>query len=192
MKRLLDTLFVVALSPLWLPVFVLTALAVLVCLGSPVFYRDERAGLRGRPFTLVKFRTMKTGAGSDLERMTRFGSFLRRTSLDEVPELFNVLLGDMSLVGPRPLPTRYLPRYSALQMRRHEVRPGITGWAQVNGRNTLDWDEKFRLDVEYVERRSFLFDIKILLMTVWTVLSARGVSHGAEATMTEFKGAYAS
>jgi len=192
MKRLLDTLFVVALSPLWLPVFVLTALAVLVCLGSPVFYRDERAGLRGRPFTLVKFRTMKTGAGTDLERMTRFGSFLRRTSLDEVPELFNVILGDMALVGPRPLPTRYLPRYSALQMRRHEVRPGITGWAQVNGRNALDWDEKFRLDVEYVERRSFLFDIKILLMTVWTVLSARGVSHGAEATMTEFKGAYAS
>lgn len=187
MKRLFDTLFVIALSPLWLPLFLLTAVAVLVLLGRPVFYRDERAGLRGRPFTLLKFRTMKTGAGSDLERMTRFGSFLRRTSLDEVPELFNVILGDMALVGPRPLPVRYLERYSPFEMRRHEVRPGITGWAQVNGRNALDWDEKFRLDVEYVDRRSFLFDLRILFMTVWTVLSARGISHGGDSTMPEFR-----
>ena len=185
MKRLLDTVFVITLSPLWLPVFLLTAALVLLCLGWPVFYCDRRAGLRGRPFTLFKFRTMKTGAGTDAERMTRFGSFLRRSSLDEVPELFNVLMGDMALVGPRPLPVRYLERYSPFEMRRHEVRPGITGWAQVNGRNALDWSEKFRLDVEYVERRSFLFDVKILLMTVRTVLSARGISHGAEATMPE-------
>ena len=178
MKRLFDTLFVIALSPLWLPLSLLTAVAVLVLLGRPVFYRDERAGLRGRPFTLLKFRTMKTGAGSDLERMTRFGSFLRRTSLDEVPELFNVILGD---------PVRYLERYSPFEMRRHEVRPGITGWAQVNGRNALDWDEKFRLDVEYVDRRSFLFDLRILFMTVWTVLSARGISHGGDSTMPEFR-----
>jgi lipopolysaccharide/colanic/teichoic acid biosynthesis glycosyltransferase len=185
MKRIFDTVLVVLLSPFWLPVFLLTAVTVLLCLGWPIFYCDRRAGLRGRPFTLLKFRTMKTGAGSDAERMTRLGSFLRRFSLDEVPELFNVLLGDMALVGPRPLPVRYLERYSPFEMRRHEVRPGITGWAQVNGRNALDWSEKFKLDVEYVGRRSLLFDLRILFMTVWTVLSARGISHGAEATMPE-------
>jgi len=137
---------------------------------------------------LCKFRTMREGVGSDAERLTRFGRFLRASSLDEVPELLNVLKGEMSLVGPRPLPVRYLPRYSAEQNRRHEVLPGITGWAQVNGRNALDWETKFRYDVDYVDHRSLFLDFKILLMTVWQVIHPQHIAHEGEATMTEFMG----
>ena len=186
MKRLLDILAVLLFAPLWLPLLALAALGVRVAMGSPVVFRQERAGLGGRPFTILKLRTMRTGQGTDEERLTPFGRFLRKTSLDELPQLFNVLRGEMSLVGPRPLPTAYLPLYSAEQRRRHEVRPGITGWAQVNGRNAISWERKFELDVEYVDRRSLLFDLRILLMTVGAVLSHRGISDGSGETMKPF------
>ena len=188
MKRALDILLVVVFSPLWAPIAVIVAVASLLVQGRPVFFFDERAGLGGRPFRLVKFRTMRNGDGSDAERLTAFGRFLRTTSLDELPELWNVLKGEMSLVGPRPLPVRYLPRYSPVQARRHEVLPGLTGWAQVHGRNSLDWDEKFRYDVDYVDGRSLWLDAKILLMTVVQVLGCRNTSHEGEATMGEFAG----
>ena len=147
-----------------------------------------RIGKDERAFVLVKFRSMRLAPGSDAERLTRFGRWLRRTSLDELPELWNVLKGEMSLVGPRPLPVCYLPRYEPWQRRRHEVRPGITGWAQVNGRNALGWDARFRLDVDYVERRSLAFDAWILLLTIGVVLRSRDVSFAGAATMPEFHG----
>lgn len=186
MKRLFDLAIVLLFAPIYLPVIALVALAVRLKLGSPIFFRQERAGLHGRSFTLVKFRTMLNGEGSDEERLTSFGRLLRASSLDELPELWCVLKGEMSLVGPRPLPVRYLPRYSAEQNRRHEVLPGITGWAQVNGRNALDWDTKFRYDVEYVEKRGFFFDLKILTLTALQVIAPRGIAHEGEATMGEF------
>ena len=189
MKRLFDLTVVVLASPLWVPLMALTAAVTLVCMGRPVFFRQERAGLNGKPFWIVKFRTMLDGDGDDASRLTRFGKFMRSSSLDEIPELINVLRGEMSLVGPRPLPVRYLPRYTPFQRRRHEVMPGITGWAQVNGRNLISWEEKFRLDVEYVERRSLKFDFFILLKTVGKVLfPGREISHDGEATMSEFTG----
>lgn len=186
-KRIFDVLTILIVAPVWIPVVVVIAFAVRVVLGRPVFFRQERAGKGGRPFTLVKFRTMREGAGSDAERLTRFGAFLRSSSLDELPELWNILRGEMSLVGPRPLPVRYLPRYTAEQNRRHEVLPGLTGWAQVNGRNALDWETKFRYDVEYVERSSFALDLVILVRTVVQVFSRRDVAHDGEATMSEFR-----
>jgi lipopolysaccharide/colanic/teichoic acid biosynthesis glycosyltransferase len=164
------------------------ARAVRVADGSPVVFRQERAGLGGRPFSMMKFRTMKSGEGSDAERTTRLGRFLRSTSLDELPQLLHVLSGKMALVGPRPLPTAYLPRYSPEQARRHEVRPGITGWAQVNGRNAISWDEKFRLDVWYVDNHSLLLDAKILFLTVWRTVRREGINSSATETMEEFKG----
>ena len=163
-------------------------------LGSPVFFRQTRPSLHGRPFEMVKFRTMTDVRGPDgqllpdVVRLTAFGRFLRATSLDELPELWNVLKGDMSLVGPRPLLMEYLPLYSPEQARRHEVRPGITGWAQVNGRNALSWDEKFKLDVWYVDHRSLWLDIKILWLTVRKVLVREGISADGEATMSKFTG----
>ena len=163
-------------------------------LGSPVFFRQARPGLHGRSFQMIKFRTMTDARGPDgvllpdAVRLTSFGRFLRSTSLDELPELWNVLRGDMSLVGPRPLLMEYLPLYSSEQSRRHEVRPGITGWAQVNGRNELSWDEKFKLDVWYVENRSLWLDIKILWLTIRKVLLREGISAAGEATMTKFTG----
>ena len=175
-------------APIWVPLVAVVAVAVRTTLGRPVFFFDMRAGRLGRPFRLVKFRTMRTGDGPDEERMTRFGRILRATSLDELPELWNVLKGDMSLVGPRPLPVRYLPRYTPQQNRRHEVRPGLTGWAQVNGRNALDWDEKFRYDVDYVDSMSLALDLKIILLTVLQVLFPRNIGHGGSATMPEFTG----
>ena len=175
-------------APLWLPVLTLTALAVLIVEGRPVFFTQTRAGLHGRPFRIVKFRSMRTGAGSDAERLGRFGRFLRASSLDELPELFLVLAGKMSLVGPRPLPTRYLARYTPEQMRRHEVRPGITGWAQIHGRNALEWEARFAHDVWYVDHRSLWLDAKILFLTVATVFTARGIAEEGEATMSSFKG----
>ena len=163
-------------------------------LGSPVFFRQTRPGLRGRPFQMVKFRTMTDARGPDGKllpdavRLTAFGRFLRATSLDELPELWNVLKGDMSLVGPRPLLMEYLPLYSPEQARRHDVHPGITGWAQVNGRNALSWEEKFKLDVWYVDHRSLSLDIKILWLTVRKVLVREGISADGEATMSKFTG----
>ena len=188
MKRAFDILVIVLLAPVWIPVAALVALLVRVNLGRPVLFAQDRAGLKGRPFTLYKFRSMKEGEGSDEERLTRFGRILRATSLDELPELWNVLKGEMSLVGPRPLPVRYLPRYTPEENRRHEVRPGITGWAQVHGRNALDWETKFRYDVDYVDSRSFGLDLRILAMTAWQVVCPRGISHAGEATMGELRG----
>ena len=188
MKRALETLLVVATSPLWLAIAACVAVAVRVSMGSPVLFRQERAGRGGRPFLLAKFRTMRTGAGTDAERITPLGRFLRRTSLDELPQLFHVISGKMSLVGPRPLPTAYLPRYSPEEARRHEVRPGITGWAQVNGRNAISWAEKFRLDVWYVDHRSLALDAKILFMTVFGVFRQSGINSSSEETMPEFTG----
>jgi sugar transferase EpsL len=165
-----------------------------VKLGSPVLFRQQRPGQHGRPFTIYKFRTMsdvRDGQGNllpDAGRLTPFGRFLRRTSLDELPELFNVLKGEMSLVGPRPLLTEYLDRYTLEQARRHEVRPGITGWAQVNGRNALTWEQKFALDVWYVDHLSFWLDLKILALTGWKVLRCEGISQTGHATMEEFFG----
>ena len=188
MKRLFDLLIVIVFAPLWLPVAGAVAVAVWLKLGRPVLFTQERAGKGGRSFRLVKFRSMLAGDGPDEKRLTRFGRFLRASSLDELPELFNVLAGDMSLVGPRPLPVRYLPRYTPEQNRRHEVLPGITGWAQVNGRNSLDWEMKFRYDVDYVDSRSLWLDLKILALTVGQVLFPRNISHEGEATMSEFLG----
>lgn len=170
------------------------ALAVLLCLGRPVLFRQVRPGLRGRPFCLIKFRTMRAANGEsddsqrDEERLGRLGRLLRATSLDELPELWNVLRGEMSLVGPRPLLVRYLDRYEPWQARRHEVKPGITGWAQVNGRNALTWGEKFRLDIWYVDHVSFWLDLKILSRTVVKVLRREGISAAGSATMPEFRG----
>jgi lipopolysaccharide/colanic/teichoic acid biosynthesis glycosyltransferase len=157
-------------------------------MGRPVFFFDERSGALGKPFRLVKFRSMLDGVGSDAERLTRFGRFLRSTSLDELPELWNVIKGEMSLVGPRPLPVRYLPRYTDEQRRRLEVRPGVTGLAQINGRNQISWSDKFHYDLEYVERQSLLLDVKILLLTVGKVLLQSGVNNSANETMPEFDG----
>jgi len=194
MKRLLD----IAVSLLGLlvlaPVFVVVACVVRRKLGAPVFFRQTRPGRDGKPFQMVKFRTMLDATDKDGnplpddQRMTRFGSFLRSTSLDELPELWNVLKGDMSLVGPRPLLMEYLPLYSPEQYRRHEVRPGITGWAQVNGRNALSWEDRFRLDVWYVDNRSMVLDIKILFLTVKKVLVRDGISEEGGVTMSKFNG----
>jgi lipopolysaccharide/colanic/teichoic acid biosynthesis glycosyltransferase len=194
MKRLIDIVLVVLSMPLWLPLFMVTFLVVLVCLGRPVFFYQERAGLKGRPFRIIKFRTMKhllDGSGHHLpdeERLTPCGRRLRDLSLDELPELLNILKGDMSLVGPRPLPTAYVSRYSPHQARRLNCLPGLTGWAQVNGRNLLDWEKRFQHDVWYVENQSFWLDIKILWLTVMTVLKREGIAAENVATMTEFMG----
>jgi len=188
MKRAVDLLLVLLSAPLVLPLLAFTALAVWLSLGRPVLFRQVRAGRQGRPFTLIKFRTMRTGAGPDHARLTSCGRFLRRTSLDELPELWQVWRGEMSLVGPRPLLLEYLPRYTPGQARRHEVRPGLTGWAQVHGRNALTWEEKFRLDVWYVDHRTVWLDLRILAMTVWQVISGRGISATGHATMPEFMG----
>ena len=191
MKRGLDVVLsavgLVLLSPLLLGL----ALAVRLALGSPILFRQSRPGLHGRPFTLYKFRSLiddPTGARSDQERLTRFGSILRQTSLDELPELWNVLRGDMSLVGPRPLLMEYLPLYTPEQARRHEVRPGLTGWAQVNGRNALSWEEKFRLDLWYVEHQSLGLDLRILGLTLRRVITGEGISEPGQATATPFRG----
>lgn len=185
MKRLFDILFVLATAWLWLPLLAVTALAVLLVDGRPIFFLHERAGRGGKPFKVYKFKTMVQAKGGELA-VTGLGRWLRKLSLDEVPQLINVLAGDMSLVGPRPLLMAYLPRYSQEQARRHEVRPGITGWAQVNGRNALSWDEKFRLDVWYVDNRSFALDVKILFMTAAKVFRRDGIDSSATETMGEF------
>jgi len=194
LKRALD--FVVSASAivLFLPLLIVLYLAVLGALGRPVFFVQERPGRGRKLFLLIKFRTMRDAAGAngkplvDAERLTLLGRWMRKLSLDELPELFNVLKGDMSLVGPRPLLPQYIDRYTPEQARRHEVKPGITGWAQVNGRNTITWEEKFDLDVWYVNNQSLVLDLKILAMTVWKVLAREGISADGQATMPEFMG----
>ena len=176
------------------PILIIIAILIRVKLGSPIFFTQDRVGKDGKVFKIVKFRTMleaydKFGEPlSDKERVTSFGNFLRSTSLDELPELINVLKGDMSLVGPRPLLVEYIDLYSKEQFRRHEVRPGMTGWAQVNGRNNLNWDEKFKMDVEYVDNVNLLLDIKILFLTIFKVLKRDGISKDGHVTMDKFKG----
>ena len=188
MKRFIDTLVVILFAPLWLSLLAVAALGVRIAMGRPVFFRQERIGRGDKPFTILKLRTMRTGEGTDAERLTPFGRLLRKTSLDELPQFFNVLRGDMSLVGPRPLPSAYLPLYSAEQRRRHEVRPGITGWAQVNGRNAITWKHRFELDVWYVDHRSLWLDLRIVLMTIAAVVTHRGISAEGEATIKAFTG----
>ena len=193
-KRLFDLVVTVPAILLFSPILGMLALLVRIKLGPPVLFCQQRPGLHGKPFTLYKFRTMTDARDAqgnllpDAERLTAFGQFLRSTSLDELPELWNVLKGDMSLVGPRPLLMRYLERYTPEQMRRHEVRPGITGWAQVNGRNALTWEEKFQMDVWYVDHLSLSLDIKILAKTLWKILKREGISQPGQATMEEFMG----
>jgi sugar transferase EpsL len=193
-KRLFDLAITIPVLILLSPLLTLLALLVRLRLGSPVLFRQQRPGLHGELFTLFKFRTMtneRDATGKllpDAERLTPLGKWLRNNSLDELPELINVLRGDMSLVGPRPLLMEYLDRYTPEQIRRHEVKPGITGWAQVNGRNKLTWEEKFELDIWYVDHLSLWLDLKILLVTVWKVLTRDGISQGGHATMSEFIG----
>ncbi|WP_374525858.1 sugar transferase [Sphingopyxis sp.] len=195
MKRSFDFVAALAILIIVSPILALLGLLIRINMGRPVLFRQMRPGLHGAPFDMVKFRSMRDAhdrAGNplaDAERLTRLGRVLRATSLDELPELWNVLKGDMSLVGPRPLLMEYLPLYSAEQARRHELRPGLTGWAQVNGRNELDWDTRFALDVWYVDNRNLLLDIKILVMTFAKVLKSEGISAEGEATMSKFEGA---
>ena len=188
MKRFLDISLAVATLPLWGSLALLVALVLLLGDGRPVLFRQTRAGLKGLPFTILKFRTMRPGPGTDMERLTRLGRFLRRTSLDELPQLVNILKGDMSLVGPRPLPVAYVARYAPEQARRLDVRPGLTGWAQVNGRNALSWEEKFAYDTWYVDHQSLALDLRILFLTFATLVGGRGVNASSAETMEEFKG----
>jgi sugar transferase EpsL len=188
LKRPIDALVAAALLVLLSPLLLVLALAVRIALGRPVLFRQHRPGLRGAPFEILKLRTMVDAPLPDEARLTRLGRFLRATSLDELPELVNVLRGEMSLVGPRPLLLEYLPRYSAEERRRHDVRPGITGWAQIHGRNAVDWPERFRLDVWYVDHVSFTLDLRIVLRTIALVLRREGISAAGHATMPPFQG----
>ncbi|MGH9775353.1 MAG: sugar transferase [Candidatus Acidiferrales bacterium] len=194
LKRALDLLTAAVGLLIVAPLLLLLAIAVYFDLGAPVLFRQQRPGFRGKPFWLIKLRTMRDDrdtAGSslsDAERLTPLGRWLRRTSLDELPELWNVFRGEMSLVGPRPLLMQYLGRYSPEQMRRHDVRPGITGWAQINGRNALTWEQKFALDLWYASHCSFALDLKIIARTLCQILGGRGISQQGHATMPEFHG----
>lgn len=194
LKRLIDLIVALAALLLLSPLILGAAVAVWLSMGGPIIFRQQRPGLNGRPFDMIKFRTMvdrRDAEGlmlKDEYRLTRVGRVLRSSSLDELPGLWSVLKGDMSLVGPRPLLMRYLPRYTPRQMRRHEVKPGITGWAQVNGRNAISWEDKFALDVWYVDHRSLLLDVKILLLTVLRVVRRQGVNADPIGTMPEFFG----
>ncbi len=194
MKRIFDVTVATAMLVVLCPVFVVVAVLVQRRLGSPVLFRQQRPGLSGQPFKMIKFRTMRDAHDRegrplpDSARMTSFGRLLRSTSLDELPELLNVLRGDMSLVGPRPLLMQYIPLYSQEQSRRHNVRPGLTGWAQINGRNALGWEEKFALDTWYVDNRSFWLDLQILWRTARKVVVREGVAADGEVTMSAFTG----
>jgi lipopolysaccharide/colanic/teichoic acid biosynthesis glycosyltransferase len=193
-KRLIDLWIVLLFSPLWVPLALFVALLVRINLGSPVLFRQTRPGLNARPFRLIKFRTMTDARDEqgdllpDEQRLTRFARLLRATSLDELPELINVLQGEMSLVGPRPLLMQYVPLYSSRQARRHEIKPGLTGWAQINGRNAISWDEKLEMDVWYVEHRSFWLDLKILALTFLKVITGHGITAPGHATAPYFTG----
>jgi sugar transferase EpsL len=194
LDRLTALCFLLMLSPL----LVITAALVFVQLGAPVLFVQQRPGYRGQPFWLIKYRTMSnhrdaTGALlPDAQRVTPFGRWLRATSIDELPELINILRGEMSFIGPRPLLMQYLPLYSPEQARRHDVKPGFSGWAQINGRNALSWEEKFRLDVWYVEHQGFWLDLRIFLITIWKVIRRDGINAAGEATMPLFTGSQAS
>ena len=194
MKISLDKIISLVSLVLLSPILFFISGTIYFKMGTPIIIKHQRPGLHGKQFTFYKFRTMTNTKNSegdllpDKNRLTPLGSFLRKTSLDELPSLWNVLKGDMSLVGPRPLLMEYLPLYSKEQMRRHEVKPGITGWAQINGRNTISWEEKFELDVWYVDNQSFWLDMKIIVLTIWKVLKREGVSHKEFATMPKFKG----
>lgn len=193
-KRVIDLIFTLLALPLLAPIFALTSLLVMLKLGSPVLFKQVRPGQHKKPFVLYKFRTMidlRDDNGSllpDEHRLTWVGRIMRSMSLDELPELLNVLKGEMSIVGPRPLLMQYLDHYSPEQARRHEVKPGITGWAQVNGRNAITWEEKFKYDVWYVDNWSLWLDIKIILLTIWKVIKGEGINQPGQATMEEFKG----
>ena len=192
-KRAFDFIVVLATMPLWLPLLIVLAISVRLNLGAPVLFRQTRPGQNEEVFELIKFRTMSDRHDStgkllpDAQRMTSFGQWLRGSSLDELPELWNILKGEMSLVGPRPLLVQYVKRYSSEQRRRHLVPPGLTGWAQINGRNALSWEEKFTLDIWYVDHRSLGLDLLILFRTIWQVVARRGISAPGDATMPEFK-----
>lgn len=194
MKRTLDLLVATMIGIMLIPIIIIVAILVRLKLGAPVLFKQERPGLHGKPFILYKFRTMTRQRNESGEllpdhlRLTPLGKRLRKLSIDELPQLINVFKGEVSLVGPRPLLMEYLPLYSPEQTRRHEVKPGITGWAQVNGRNEISWEEKFNLDVWYVDHQSFLLDCKILWLTLWKVLRTDGVSSANHVTMPVFKG----
>jgi sugar transferase EpsL len=193
-KRIFDIVVTLIGCIVLIPLMVVISIFVFIFMGSPIFYLQQRTGYKGKPFTLYKFRTMNDRRNekgtllSDAERLTTFGRLLRSTSLDDLPQFINVLRGDMSLVGPRPLFTKYLDLYSPKQMHRHDILPGITGWAQINGRNALSWEEKFRLDVWYVDHWSFWLDLKILFLTPLKVLRREGINQPGHATAEEFKG----
>lgn len=193
-KRILDVGIVVSSAPVTLPILGAISLVIWVVLGSPVLFRHQRPGLYGRPFDLLKFRTMRVSRESDdvvlseQDRLTRFGKFMRSTSLDELPQLYNVLKGDMSLVGPRPLMVEYLNKYSPEQRRRHDALPGMTGWAQINGRNAIDWDRKFELDLWYINHQSFWLDLKILALTIPAILQRKDIRCPGEPSMRPFQG----
>ncbi len=193
-KRLFDLALTIPALILFSPLMVIVAMAVRWKLGAPILFRQQRPGLNGQPFTLLKFRTMlheRDAEGNlltEAERLTPFGRFLRSTSLDELPELINVLKGEMSLIGPRPLLMKYLSRYTPRQRRRHEVKPGITGWAQVNGRNSITWEQKFALDVWYVDHCSLALDFRILAGTLWIIIKREGITHKTHVSMPEFLG----
>ena len=194
LKRLIDIVVSVVFILCFWWLYIVLALLIKIKLGGPVLFKQERPGLNGKIFTMYKFRSMTDGRDkngkllSDSERVTSFGRVLRATSLDEIPEFVNVLKGDMSLVGPRPLLVEYLPRYNEFQARRHEVKPGITGWAQINGRNAISWEDKFKYDVEYVINQSFLMDLKILFLTVKKVVVRENINQGQDVTMEVFRG----
>ena len=194
MKRTFDLTLGIAVFIFTLPCRILIFLFILILQGPPVFFKQIRPGLNGKPFIVYKFCTMTNECDMnnsllpDFDRLTRLGNFLRSSSFDELPEIFNVLRGDISLVGPRPLLMQYLSRYTPEQARRHEVKPGITGWAQVNGRNAISWEEKFTLDVWYVDHHSFWLDVKIIFMTIWKVLKREGINQSEQITMKEFTG----
>ena len=194
-KRILDLSLAIGALILLSPLFIVIAVVVRVKLGHPIFFRQQRPGLHGEPFSIYKFRTMTNVCDSqgkllsDSQRLTVLGRFLRNTSMDELSELFNVIKGEMSIVGPRPLLMQYLDRYTAEQMRRHEVMPGITGWAQVNGRNDLTWEDKFRFDIWYVDNQSLRLDFKIIAITMWKILKREGINQPGQATAKEFEGA---
>ena len=193
-KRLFDLSFALIALVILSPIILVTAILVRVFIGTPILFKQQRPGYKGQPFFIYKFRTMTNRVAhdgsllSDAERLTRFGHLLRSLSLDELPELFNIVRGEMSFVGPRPLLMEYLPLYSPEQARRHDVVPGLTGWAQINGRNTVDWPARFAMDIWYVDHWSFWLDIRIIFLTVWKVLSREGVNQEGQSTVEYFKG----
>ncbi len=194
MKLITDIMISLLVLILLSPLLILLSITILFYLGRPIFFKQKRPGLNCKPFNFYKFRTMTNKKDindklfPDKDRLIPIGRFLRKTSLDELPSLWNVLIGDMSLIGPRPLLIEYLPLYSKKQMRRHSLKPGITGWAQINGRNSISWEKKFELDVWYVENQSFLLDVKILFLTIWKVIKSEGITHKQSSTMPKFKG----